>query len=558
MRRNLGLTSLVAAATLVFVTLQPAEAVLATGHKAYAEWERVQVNEPLKVFTEDPCMNPTEEYDYGYEGIFANLQQPSSSTDIDLGLIAQYDEFGVWYQGILRIPDVPSGIYNIVLTCRVFDGYDPTVTTTYDAFNIEVVDNNLNQMALSRTNWLDTLSFSSVTPCQPYETVDVSVYQSSFDVYNGQYAAFVTRTVSTNASGHWSGTLSLTPGERPAFFWDEGGEVFVRARCLADDPDPDFVYDSYAFTMGAPEYVALGDSYSSGTGSGNDDIAGGEACHKSTDAYPFYISSRLGISTPVMGACHGAVTDDITGDPLTGQISLVTEKTRYITLTIGGNDAGFERILNACIDRTGLTGYGCSIDTSVTGPNDDAMLALSGLWGAPYENPATNREVHPIKEVLSALHEAAPYALIYIAGYPRLFGASTFNYLRESSAPGGFTCVVNTAPISLAQAKVSYSDAQWLNGRVDLMNTIINNAVVDLREELDEEETPYAYYVSPSWYSAGGFAGHGLCDWYTPYLHDVDLLPGSFTPTPESFHPTLDGIIEGYGEGYVRSMTPGE
>lgn len=61
-------------------------------------------------------------------------------------------------------------------------------------------------------------------------------------------------------------------------------------------------------------YVALGDSYSSGTGTGSylDD---GTSCHRSTRAYPSLVAASGGLDLDLR-ACSGATTADVTATQL--------------------------------------------------------------------------------------------------------------------------------------------------------------------------------------------------------------------------------------------------
>src|SRR5436190_9331779 len=84
----------------------------------------------------------------------------------------------------------------------------------------------------------------------------------------------------------------------------------------------------------AVRYVALGDSYSSGTGTRT---YFDSTCQRSVYAYPYLLSQRRANTQLTFAACSGAKT----GDVLNNQVSSVTSDTKIVTITIGGNDAGF-------------------------------------------------------------------------------------------------------------------------------------------------------------------------------------------------------------------------
>lgn len=263
------------------------------------------------------------------------------------------------------------------------------------------------------------------------------------------------------------------------------------------------------------------------------------------------MSANLGIREPVMAACHGAVTYDL----LEEQMPLLSESTRYVTLTIGGNDAGFSNVMNDCVARYSGPSLGCSLDSNVTENLDEKMEALAGLRDIENEGHAfvdgTIKPITSVKEVLRQLTEAAPNALIYIAGYPKFFGTNTA-YWSSSSATnsGGYTCEVNTdAP--LVSATVGYTDGMWLNSKAAQLNGIIRDAA----EELFENEGKYVIYVGVDGYSR--FLSHGLCDSGLPWINDVDL-DSNVPPNPlaESFHPNVTGMEDGYGSAFTYWMGP--
>src|SRR3954453_13474095 len=86
---------------------------------------------------------------------------------------------------------------------------------------------------------------------------------------------------------------------------------------------------------GAVDYVAMGDSYASGTGTRTYFDSG---CQRSVSASPYLIKGSLG-STFTFAACSGARTQDV----LDNQLGSLTTTTKYGSISIGGNDAGFFR-----------------------------------------------------------------------------------------------------------------------------------------------------------------------------------------------------------------------
>ena len=91
----------------------------------------------------------------------------------------------------------------------------------------------------------------------------------------------------------------------------------------------------------AVRYVALGDSYSSGTGTRT---YYDSSCQKSVYAYPYLVHNAHPAWTFVHSACGGAKT----GDVINTQSASLTSGTNWVTYTIGGNDAGFSSVITEC------------------------------------------------------------------------------------------------------------------------------------------------------------------------------------------------------------------
>jgi lysophospholipase L1-like esterase len=142
-------------------------------------------------------------------------------------------------------------------------------------------------------------------------------------------------------------------------------------------------------------YVALGDSYSSGTGTGE---YFDEECLRSAKAYPQLLATGLNADLD-FEACSGATTNDL----LTKQLGSLDAETDIVTVTIGGNDIGWADAIKACL--TPLTNCIDEIEDSEAIVRDQLPGLLDGAYGA-IENRAPNAEV-------------------YVLGYPRLFSGES-------------------------------------------------------------------------------------------------------------------------------------
>jgi lysophospholipase L1-like esterase len=94
--------------------------------------------------------------------------------------------------------------------------------------------------------------------------------------------------------------------------------------------------------LAADRYVALGDSFSSGVGTGSYTLS--SSCKRSVFAYPSLIAQQRPNTALTFVACSGATTTDL----MANQIQAVTSDTAIVTLTIGGNDIHFADLIVQC------------------------------------------------------------------------------------------------------------------------------------------------------------------------------------------------------------------
>ena len=97
-------------------------------------------------------------------------------------------------------------------------------------------------------------------------------------------------------------------------------------------------------------YVALGDSYSSGLGAGSY-ISSSGSCDRSTNAYPEQWAGANSPASFVSAACAGATTADV----ISSQVSALSAGTTLVSITIGGNDAGFSSVMETCVLKSTTT-----------------------------------------------------------------------------------------------------------------------------------------------------------------------------------------------------------
>jgi lysophospholipase L1-like esterase len=220
----------------------------------------------------------------------------------------------------------------------------------------------------------------------------------------------------------------------------------------------------------ASNYAALGDSYSSGVGAGPYDTSG---CLRSQRSYAPLWAAAHSVDTFRFVACGGAVTQDV----LDEQLTALNSSTTLVTITIGGNDAGFAEVVTTCQFGT---------DSACKAAVDEARaFATTELPGR-------------LDRTYAAIRAAAPNAELVVLGYPRLFEAS-----------GG--CGL----LGMSRYKRTV-----LNEGADVLAAVIG----------DRAGAASATYVD----TRGVFAGHGVCAG-TPWINGIAALIGAFHPNAAGY-----------------------
>jgi lysophospholipase L1-like esterase len=226
-----------------------------------------------------------------------------------------------------------------------------------------------------------------------------------------------------------------------------------------------------------PSYVALGDSYSSGVGT-RTYISDGTSCQRSTYAYPYLIAQSRGFTLSFQ-ACSGAKVSDVTGK----QLGTLSTSTAYVTISVGGNDAGFSSVITECAQPGWMSNCDGKINTAQNYINNTLPGSLSTLYGT--------------------IRSKAPNAKVVVVGYPRLFQGEDCN----------------------AGTWFSPSEETRLNQTADLLNSKLASAA---------SAKGFAF-ANPT----NAFIGHAVCD-------DVEWLNGLSNPISESYHPNRTGHSSGY------------
>ncbi|BCB83030.1 SGNH/GDSL hydrolase family protein [Phytohabitans suffuscus] len=208
------------------------------------------------------------------------------------------------------------------------------------------------------------------------------------------------------------------------------------------------------------------------------------------------------------------------GEPSQLDQGFLDEHTTLVTLSIGGNDAGFADVLGHCFFTAACA------DTTLDG--DSAPLRTAG------PTRIENQVKPSVRTVLTEIHRQAPNAKILLMGYPRLF-EDVDSCLQATGADG---------PVGFDEEEID-----WIREMVDFVATRLHQAVDEVRWANADLDITFANPIS-------AWGGHGVCG-ASPALRDVvlTLTPGEQGPLPswlpegwnrfgrsqQSFHPTITG-----------------
>lgn len=225
----------------------------------------------------------------------------------------------------------------------------------------------------------------------------------------------------------------------------------------------------------ADDYVALGDSYSSGVGTKSFYET---TCKRSEYAYPRLIARDRAGTSLTFRACSGATTSSVTSE----QLGSLSSSTNIVTITVGGNDAGFSSIITQC--------------------------ALPWPWSCEGELTEAERFIRGtlpgrLETLYGTIRRDAPNATVVVLGYPRLFM--------------GVDCNAGTF--------FSTTEMSRMNGIADLLKTVT-------QERASAHGFTFKDAIPP-------FTGHAICS-------SSEWLNGLSNPVEESFHPNRTGHGSGY------------
>ncbi|QXJ25479.1 SGNH/GDSL hydrolase family protein [Actinomadura graeca] len=247
-------------------------------------------------------------------------------------------------------------------------------------------------------------------------------------------------------------------------------------------------------------YVALGDSYSAGVGA-EASIADQnplERCHRTSKAYYHEVSKAFAFPKgSAFWACSGATTADVRdgrhGEP--SQLGRIGADTSLVTMSVGGNDIGFSKVVAGCVVKLPWSGSCTRQGGDIAGKMSDLRRNLPAL--------------------IAEVHARAPRARIVLMGYPK-----AFSEVKGTSGDN-----------------ISVTEQQWLNARAYDLGQLVRQAAAEADARIAARRGQGSVEFVDA-YSA--FAGHevGSSD---PYMNGLTLNLSAFQAEARSYHPTVNG-----------------
>ncbi len=320
---------------------------------------------------------------------------------------------------------------------------------------------------------------------------------------------------------------------------------------------------SSLFSASQFKYVALGDSYSAGEGV-SPFFDPTNRCHRSQKAYSVKVEqpgvagssiyARMNVNHELglawgFQACSGAVvasmlTEGHHGDPLP-QLQLdrasdlynpldlpVDASSDLVTLTVGGNDVDFAKIIELCGLRKDCENQQVHYNRNTEemcfrDPCSRSEFPQRGKL-SEYVDFLLDRLPKKLDAVYARINTQAPQARVLVLGYPHQFPAKRAEQkctsLLEKKVPRGFLGSDGSLLFSL-------DEQNYLRGAADRLNALIARRV---------RAAGQAEFVRVD----ALFAGHEICGSAGPWLNGVSYTVGTGGPgklDDGSFHPNSCG-----------------
>jgi lysophospholipase L1-like esterase len=231
-------------------------------------------------------------------------------------------------------------------------------------------------------------------------------------------------------------------------------------------------------------YVAMGDSFPAGPGTGEAVPGTAPECLASTGGYPNLVAAALGLSlqnTTCSGATRLNFTSPQYGDQ-PAQFEALSSATEVVSVSMGGNDNNlFQTLVTTC--------------TQLDEGHPGVRTPLCKKQIGSTLNSKIKEDAAPYTQALAQIHLLAPNAKVFVVGYPDYF-------------PSTGSC---------------YSTLPWTSGDDHWAST--TNKKLDAMIKRAARADRYTYVDT-----YGSFAGHDLCEplgtrWVEPLNDPADGAP---------------------------------
>jgi len=227
-----------------------------------------------------------------------------------------------------------------------------------------------------------------------------------------------------------------------------------------------------AASAAGDNYVALGDSYSSGVGA-SPYIADGTTCQRSVRSYTQLWANTHAPASYKSVACGGATTVDVTNK----QLSALSSSTTLVSMGIGGNDVGFSSVMTTCVTQ-GTTACVAAVNAAEAQANSILPGRLDALY--------------------TAIKGRSPAARVVSLGYPHFYDTS------------GWFCV-----------GLSDTSRNKINEGADVLDGLIQAASSRNGVSFADVRSRFA-------------ADHLICDGSSSWLHSVEYTEVSSSYHPNA------------------------
>lgn len=271
-------------------------------------------------------------------------------------------------------------------------------------------------------------------------------------------------------------------------------------------------------------YVALGDSFSSGEG--NPPFSSDPAiCHQSLQAYPWLLARDpfMPLKMDRNVTCSGATTVAVLGGwhteghDLPLQVSALNAETQYVTITIGGNDIHFSDFARECVLGK------CDYDSGAY------QVSRSLIdYALPKRLEDTYRALLHFTE--------QSQAHVYVLGYPHVIAEKTPTSPLDTRCQYMYDANRHTEDFKLDP----WQEADAARQVVTALNGKIEEVVNKVAASTEFGSVRRLHFVSATGPNSP-FNGHGICDSGTSYFQNVDQAGLIGDNAAYVFHPNTMG-----------------